>query len=305
MPALAAVSLWQQPRAYATYWDSYNDRPAAPRGGFSLGRDTSDTTSPLRSYRNAPPLDEKRPGPRVNVKLARPPRDDEIRQSHVYLEEEVQDILEEERIAEEERKAEEARRAEEERRAEEAREAALENGEDVQLPEPEMRPPPRQPPVPPAPRALKDVLAGLDRKTESLQVVGMPDSNGRSWLRWPVCRIVNKKDEYVKQQQEKEQQKKLKAASKVKELEINWALAPHDLEHKMKSLRGFLAKGLKVQVLLMKKQGAKVRATKEDAERVIQKIEEATAEVKGSSEYKKRDGSLLGTMKISLQGKLQ
>lgn len=236
-----------------------------------------------------PPPDENRPGPRVKTKLARLPRDEEIRQSHVYIEEEVQEILEE------------YRKAEERRKAEAARKAALGDGEDDTA----GRPDTWQPPEPPAPRALKDVLAGLDRKTHSLQAVQIPDANPRRSLRWPVCRILNKKDEYMKQQSEKEQQRKQKLASKMKEMEINWALAPHDLEHKMKSLRGFLAKGYKVQVLLMKKQGAKVRAKKEDAERVVQKIEEAMAEVKGSSEFKKRDGKLLGTMKISLQGKLQ
>lgn len=151
-------------------------------------------------------------------------------------------------------------------------------------------------------RRVKEVLAELDLKTQSLQVTFMPEP-GTGGL--PICRIVNKKEEFLKQKLEKEQEKKQKAASKEKQMELNWALAPHDLEHKMKQMQKFLAKGYRVQVLLLKKRGAKVLAKAKEANALIDKIVEATAEVPGSKEWKSREGNLLATMKIFLQGKAQ
>lgn len=155
------------------------------------------------------------------------------------------------------------------------------------------------------PLSVKDILAGLDRKTESLEVQCVPDRGDPTSLRWPLAKIVNKKEELARKQKEKEQLKKQAATNKEKELEFNWALAPNDVDHKLRTLKKFLAKGWKVQLLLLKKSGKGAKATKKEAEALLEKIVEAMAEVRGSKEWKRREGALLGSMKLFLQGKLQ
>lgn len=194
-----------------------------------------------------------KPGPRVKTKLARMPRDDEIREFFVHFKQMDADGVE--RLSD--------------------------------------------------PLRVKDILAKLDRKTQSLEVQYMPDPKKPDSPKWPVARIVNKKEELARKQKEKEQQKKQAAVNKEKELEFNWALAPHDVEHKLRTLKKFLAKGYKVQLLLMKKAGRGAKATKQEAETLLEKIVEAVAEVPGSKEWKGREGQLLGSMKLFLQGMLQ
>lgn len=155
-------------------------------------------------------------------------------------------------------------------------------------------------------RPVKEILATLDRKVESLEVQSMPNPKDPQSPKWPIAKIVNKKEELARKQKEKEQQKKQAAANKEKELEFNWALAPHDVEHKLRTLKKFLAKGYKVQLLLLKKSGKKgAKATKQEAEALLEKVGESIAEVPGSKEWKNREGVLLGSMRVFLQGKLQ
>lgn len=154
-----------------------------------------------------------------------------------------------------------------------------------------------------APRPIKEVLAELDPKTTYLEAVVVPKADDRGSPRWPVCRIVNKKEELAKQKDLKERKKK--GAVKEKELELNWTLAPHDLDHKLKTLQKFLSKGYKVQVLLQKKARAKVTANEQDAKALIEKVTKAVEEVKGAKEWKGREGQVLGRYMIFLQGKVQ
>lgn len=146
------------------------------------------------------------------------------------------------------------------------------------------------------------VLADLDLDTYSLQVVDMnlPDDQE---LDWPVCRVVNKREALEKAKKDKERKKT--QTIKEKTLELNWALAPHDQEHKLRTMQKFLAKGNRVQVVLMKKQNGKAKATSKDAQALVDRIIQAVEEVPGSTEWKKREGALLGTLKINLQGKAQ
>lgn len=211
-------------------------------------------TSSFPQTPRPPPRNLDKPGPRVKTKLARLPRDDEIREKYVHLLQMQPDGVEELT----------------------------------------------------GPRVVKEILATLDRKVESLEVQSLPDRKSPEASKWPVAKIVNKKEELARKQKEKEQQKKQAATNKEKELEFNWALAPHDVEHKLRTLKKFLAKGYKVQLLMLKKAGKKgARATQKEAEALLDKVVEAIAEVPGSKEWKGREGPLLGSMRIFIQGKLQ
>lgn len=153
------------------------------------------------------------------------------------------------------------------------------------------------------PRPVKEVLAELDLRKCSLQAVVMPQPDNEDAPRWPICKIVNKKEELARAKAQKERKKQ--AVVKEKELELNWVLAPHDLEHKLKTLQKFLAKGYKVQVLLLKKRSSKARIADKDAKALLERIEAAVEEVTGSKEWKKREGQVLGSLRLFLQGSAQ
>lgn len=230
---------------------------------FKKPASTSSVPFPPSSYNIPPPkpapvkerpVDLNKPGPRVRTKLARLPRDDEIRAPYVFLQEKDAD------------------------------------GNELQG----MR------------ESVPKILAKLDRKSESLQVVVDSNADDPNAPRWPVAVIVNKKEELARAQKEKERQNQSAAANKEKELELNWALAPHDVDHKLRTLQKFLVKGWKVQLLLLKKGGKGVKvASKKQAEELLEKLTETVAAVPGSKEWRGREGQILGSMRIFLQGKRQ
>lgn len=243
VPALLASSFYQ---ARAASWAS----PAPPKPGSYNGQNQN---SNFRISRG-PPVRRIEQPKRVKVKLARLPRDDEIRDGYVHVVEDTDSYGR---------------------------------------------------PVLSNPRRTKDLLAELDLKTHSLQVIepsNMPKEELEQ-LEWPVCRVVNKREELEKAKKEKD--KKKATAIKEKTLELNWALAPHDQDHKLRTMQKFLAKGYRVQVVLMRKQNGKAKATAKDAQALVDRVVESAKEVTGSMEWKKREGNLLATMKINLQGKLQ
>jgi translation initiation factor IF-3 len=151
------------------------------------------------------------------------------------------------------------------------------------------------------PRPIKEVLAELDRNTTYLEAIVVPNPRMPDSPKWPICKIVNRKEELAKQKQLKERKKK--SAVKEKEIELSWTLASHDLDHKLKSLQKFLGKGYKVQVLLQKKVRGKATANEGDAKAIVDRIDKAVGEVKGAKEWKRREGELLGSYRIFLQGK--
>lgn len=153
------------------------------------------------------------------------------------------------------------------------------------------------------PRPIKEVLAELDRKTTYLEAVVVPNPEEKNSPRWPICKIVNKMEELARQKDIKERKKK--GAVKEKEVELSWTLAPHDLDHKLKTLQKFLGKGYKVQVLLQKKVRGKATAKEADAKALIERVEKAIGEVKGAKEWKGREGQILGSYRIFLQGQVQ
>lgn len=222
--------------------DSYA-RPARPANGSGFNARRAARPNKKKE------VDPDAPGPRVEVKLARMPRDNEIDWPYVYV-----------------------------------KTPGVEGYEPLDTPRP-----------------IKEVLAELDRKTSYLEVIAKPGGQGSP--RWPVCRIVNKKEELAKLKEEKERKKK--AVIKEKELELNWTLGAHDLEHKLKTLQKFLSKGYKVQLVLQRKAHGKAKATEADANALLEKVTEAVQEVKGAKEWKGREGQVLGRYMISLQGKVQ
>ena len=121
----------------------------------------------------------------------------------------------------------------------------------------------------------------------------------------PTCRIISKIDLRAQHQHKLEilrrQAKGQGACPSMKNLELNWAIAGGDLNHRLEKLKSFLKEGRKVEILLgPKKRGRK--ATPEEADSVLEAVRNAVAECKGSSETK-ASGSVGGVMTIVFEGR--
>lgn len=154
----------------------------------------------------------------------------------------------------------------------------------------------------PAPRTRYDILRRLNRTTHRL-IQFSQELDGI-----PVCKIVNKKEVYQreqKQKQEAKEKKKLESASKsLKTLELNWAMDHNDLGHRLDKVTEFLSEGRRVEVILAsKKRGRK--ASTEECEVVLQKIRKTVDGVEGAKEAKSMEGKVGGFATLFFQGRVQ
>ncbi|GAP93198.1 putative translation initiation factor IF-3 [Rosellinia necatrix] len=90
-------------------------------------------------------------------------------------------------------------------------------------------------------------------------------------------------------------------AQQTKTLEINWAIAPHDLGHRMRRLAEFLGKGMRVEVMLARKRGTR-KATADEASALADAIREVAEATPGCTEYKKADGVVGGVFRMFFEG---
>ncbi|KAK2063940.1 translation initiation factor IF-3 [Colletotrichum caudatum] len=145
------------------------------------------------------------------------------------------------------------------------------------------------------------VLESLDLDTQSLRMVSRPPPNPTGdQPRFAICRVIDKRLEKERErEQEKTRKETARRLARVKELELNWAIASHDLGHKMRQLKGFLEKGYKVDVIFAKKKGSRV-ATREEAEALVQAVRDTVAEVRGAKEWKEAEGQPPKFMRLFL-----
>lgn len=147
------------------------------------------------------------------------------------------------------------------------------------------------------PRPTAAVLAELPRGYSLVMVATpappSPSPPGAPVLIRPpaaICRLV---DTQAAAAAEAEAEKKLQEEKKLmrqsKTLELNYAIAAHDLGHKMKRLNEFLAKGLRVEILLARKRGSR-KTTPEEESKLVESVREVALAVPGATEYKKMDG---------------
>ncbi|KAL1871043.1 hypothetical protein VTK73DRAFT_2278 [Phialemonium thermophilum] len=161
------------------------------------------------------------------------------------------------------------------------------------------------------PRPTAEVLESLNPRVHSLVVVALPqevdDVAGggaakRRGPRYPICVVVDKRAEQAAAlERAREERKK---AVHIKEIEINWAIAPHDLQVKLRQLKTFLSKGLRVEVLLMRKPKSKNKrqATEEEARGVLKAVKAAAAEVQGTREAKAMEGEVGRQIRLFFEG---
>ncbi|KAI0378609.1 hypothetical protein F5Y04DRAFT_261794 [Hypomontagnella monticulosa] len=149
------------------------------------------------------------------------------------------------------------------------------------------------------PRRTDAVLEELNLKTHTLVMVAPPPESDEGGKPAAICRIIDNAAERAAAL-EAAQQARRKAVD-LKELELSWGITDHDLGHKLKGLRRFLEKGLRVEVIVARKRG-KRSATKADADAVVAKVREAVGEIEGAKETRKMDQGTGGEMRLFFEG---
>jgi translation initiation factor IF-3 len=172
------------------------------------------------------------------------------------------------------------------------------------------------------PQLLGHVLGAINTDTQVLQALYIPQGRAEEAQgggdnaeqemddisaaaldrrRLPVCAVVDR--EQVRNAQEgvvKERR------IKNKEMELNWAIGPHDLNYKLKQVQKFLKKGMRVEIILLRKKAAKRQSRKQaepdEAEKMYEQVQAAINEIKGTTSYKKTEGDVGGTLRMFVQG---
>ncbi|ETS80307.1 hypothetical protein PFICI_07836 [Pestalotiopsis fici W106-1] len=174
------------------------------------------------------------------------------------------------------------------------------------------------------PLRARDVLRNLDRAKYTLVMVALPPSKQRRQddeeaqdeedvedqprtpqeleererRDSPVCRIIDKQA-HVRDQEDKAKEARRKELNR-KEIELNWAIAPNDLQHRLKQMRAFLEKGKRVEIMIAKKRGGRV-ATADEAAALLEALKEAAAETKATQV--KITGQFPAVVRLIYEGK--
>ncbi|EAQ86572.1 hypothetical protein CHGG_07825 [Chaetomium globosum CBS 148.51] len=146
------------------------------------------------------------------------------------------------------------------------------------------------------------VLKDLNLELDTLILLATPRPDDLTpGPEYPICRIADRKAELAA---EAERLAMRKSTPKIttKKLEINWAIAPHDLRLRMARLKEFLGKGFQVQVTLRHpKLRRKKRADHDQSKVVLKQVESVVSEVPGAKETKPREGTLGEMLVLLLQ----
>lgn len=121
-------------------------------------------------------------------------------------------------------------------------------------------------------------------------------------VKYAVCKIVNKEDEYKAEKERKEKKKKT-AKPKTKEVEVSWGISENDLLTKMRQLGAFFEKGLKAEIVLGSKKRAK-KVSEADAQELLNKVKEEV-EARGGRETNPPTGVLGAVMRLSVESKVK
>ncbi|KAL5114001.1 hypothetical protein ACEQ8H_008106 [Pleosporales sp. CAS-2024a] len=162
--------------------------------------------------------------------------------------------------------------------------------------------------------SLEDALDSINHTTHYLvqMTPGTVDEFGNQDPNdLPTCRVWTKMA--LRQHHERKmdlarrQAKGLGAGPPPKTLELNWAIAPGDLKHRLGKLRDFMTdgKGRKVEVMFgPKKSGPKKtmkKATDEEAMAVVQAVRKTVAECKGRE--LKQYGQMGGILTVTFEAR--
>jgi translation initiation factor IF-3 len=137
---------------------------------------------------------------------------------------------------------------------------------------------------------LMSVLQDVSREEEHLVQVSPPDE------RRPTAVVkIFKRTDLIRQKVDRrkavqKQQKSLKDKAP-KQMELNWAIGPHDLDIKLGQLEAFLEKGKTVEIILAAKRKQR-KAEPDEGDAVLKKIRERLAKI-DAREIKPMEGHVL------------
>ena len=138
--------------------------------------------------------------------------------------------------------------------------------------------------------SLRSALSRVKEGTEHLVQISKVDDDGMA-----ICRVMTISDLLTqkrdKERVQKEHRKSLKQAMP-KQIELNWAIGPNDLEHKLTQLKSFIEDGKKVEVVLASKKKQR-QATLEEGREVLRKVRKKLAEA-DAREIKPMEGGEIG-----------
>ena len=147
---------------------------------------------------------------------------------------------------------------------------------------------------------LTSVLDNLNREEEHLVQVSPPDEKRPT----AVVKIFKRAD-LIRQKVEKkkamQKQQKVMKEREPKQMELNWAIGPHDLDIKLGQLEAFLDKGKTVEIILAAKRKQR-KATLEEGEGVLTKIRERLMKI-DAREVKPMDGQVLKQATLTVRKK--
>ncbi|OIW29609.1 hypothetical protein CONLIGDRAFT_643699 [Coniochaeta ligniaria NRRL 30616] len=161
------------------------------------------------------------------------------------------------------------------------------------------------------PRPLSSVLAEAHIRDQTVVTIVLPRAGQKGGSQHPICVVLDREGyEESERRRIAEEGEREKGESKkkkgTKELEINWAIAPHDLEHKMKRFREFLGKGLRVEMLLLRKSKRKGKvfkqASPDEVEELLRRVREEAASVQGAREFKTASGVVGDKYQLFFEG---
>ena len=161
------------------------------------------------------------------------------------------------------------------------------------------------------PRPLSAVLTEAQIRDQTVVTIVVPRPGQTKGSRYPICVVLDRASyeeaEARRAAEERERAVGERRARKgMKELEINWAIDNHDLEHKMRKFREFLGKGLRVDVLLLRRPRKKGRqATQEEVQETLRKVREVAESVAGTREYKGASGVIGERYQLYFEGPQQ
>ncbi|KAL8680383.1 MAG: hypothetical protein Q9186_003412 [Xanthomendoza sp. 1 TL-2023] len=166
------------------------------------------------------------------------------------------------------------------------------------------------------PTTLKYSLASIDRQTQLLVQVGekihprfddapAPEEGQRDPRpKIPVCKVVDKKSHRQAEVQKAKAKKSPSALAK--EVECNWNIGPHDLDHRLKRMRDFLSEGKRVEVVFGKKRKGwthRKEVTEDHAGGLVRFIRDNAAQVEGFKEWKDMEGKAGGELRMYFEAK--
>ena len=143
--------------------------------------------------------------------------------------------------------------------------------------------------------ALWDVMDGLNRTAEHLLQVSPADLEKGKLA---ACKIYTKshlREAYNTKLQAAKSLKKSQASSKI--IELNWAIAPRDLQQKLTKLETFLKEGRRVEVVLASRRRQR-QADVEECKDVLRQVRKAVGRVPGMKEDL-QEGKIGEKMKLS------